>query len=244
MAEPDLALLERKLRVKFRDRGLLRHALIHKSYVNERPELHLTPNERLEFLGDAVLGAVAAHWLYELYPDAPEGDLTMLRSALVRQSTLAEWARMIDLGRFLLLGKGEAAGGGRQRATILARAFEAVVGAVYLDRGYARTARLLRRFLRGALGPSHEGRPMLDAKSRLQQVSQALFDVTPEYRVVEVSGPGHSPRFTVEVMAGPGMRALGTGGTKQSAQQAAAQAALELIERSSGSAAERGRSCS
>jgi ribonuclease-3 len=229
MSEPNLAALERRLHVTFRDRSLLRHALIHKSYVNERPDAGLTPNERLEFLGDAVLGAVAAHWLFEHFPEATEGDLTMRRAAAVRQSTLADWARSIDLGQFLLLGRGESHGGGRQRETLLARAFEAVIGAVYVDRGYLRTQRLLRRFLESENRQTAGDRPILDAKSRLQQVSQARFDFTPEYEVVEVTGPGHSPAFTVEVIAGANLRALGRGSTKQAAQQAAARAALELI---------------
>lgn len=239
MQEPDLPALERALGLRFHDRGMLRAGLVHKSFVNERPELGLTSNERLEFLGDAILGAVAAHLLYERYPSASEGDLTVLRAGLVRQSTLASWAHKIDLGEHVLLGKGEESGGGRERDALLARAFEAVVGAIYLDLGYDCAAQALRPFLLGEPELAGEGKPALDAKSRLQQLSQARFDAMPEYQVVEVQGPGHSPTFTVEVVAGPAVRAAGSGRTKQAAQQAAAQAALEQLERLGEPAAER-----
>ncbi|MBI4494235.1 MAG: ribonuclease III [Chloroflexi bacterium] len=229
MPELDLAGLQRALRAKFHDPDLLRQALVHKSYVNERSELNLVSNERLEFLGDAVLGAVTAHLLYERYPAASEGDLTLLRAALVRQSTLAEWARKVDLGTYVLVGKGEARGGGRERSALLAQTFEAVIGAIYLDRGFACALRVLRRFLFEEPELKGEGKRVLDPKSYLQQLVQARFSVMPEYRVVEVRGPGHSPIFTVEVAAGP-MRARGTGRTKQAAEQAAAQAGLEQLE--------------
>src|SRR6266581_9456662 len=127
--------LSRMLGYTFQDPGLLQAALIHTSYVNERPGRGLESNERLEFLGDAVLGVIAAHRLYELRPESPEGELTVLRAWLVRQSTLARWARQVSLGTYLLLGRGEARGGGRERPALLARGFESVIGATYLDGG-------------------------------------------------------------------------------------------------------------
>src|SRR5919206_4535920 len=133
--DPHLAALERRLKVHFRDRGRLFHALIHRSAVNERPEWRLTSNERLEFLGDAVLGAVVAERLFAAYPEASEGVLTVTRASLVCEASLAQWGRAIDLGEALVLGRGEEIAGGRERDALLARGFEAVIGAKYLDPG-------------------------------------------------------------------------------------------------------------
>ena len=224
--EPRLAELERRLRVRFHDRGLLFHALIHRSAVNERTDLQLTSNERLEFLGDAILGAVVAERLFSAFPEASEGVLTVTRASLVRASTLAAWARGIDLGQYLLLGRGEEIGGGRERDTLLASAFEAVVGAMYLDRGLRRVATFLERFIAPELVRAPNERPMLDAKSRLQQRSQAERDAVPRYQVVEIAGPQHSPTFTVEVSIAGRVAARGSGRSKQAAEQAAAQMAL------------------
>ncbi|SRR5579885_1326408 len=224
--EPHLAALERRLRVRFRDRGLLFQALVHRSAINERGDLQLGSNERLEFLGDAVLGAVVAERLYAAFPEASEGVLTVTRAALVRASSLAEWARTIDLGHYVLLGRGEEVGGGRDRDALLASTFEAVVGAIYLDRGLKRVAKFLDRFVAPYLAQPRDGRPLLDAKSRLQQRSQAERDAVPRYHVVEVAGPQHGPTFTVEVSVGGRAVARGSGRTKQAAEQAAAEAAL------------------
>jgi ribonuclease-3 len=224
--EPHLAALERRLRVRFRQRGLLFQALVHRSAINERGDLHLGSNERLEFLGDAVLGAVVAERLYTAFPEASEGVLTVTRAALVRASSLAEWARAIDLGHYVLLGRGEEVGGGRERDTLLASTFEAVVGAIYLDRGLKRVAAFLDRFVAPYLEqPPHE-RPLLDAKSRLQQRSQAERDAVPRYQVVDIAGPQHGPTFTVEVSISGRAVARGSGRSKQAAEQAAAEAAL------------------
>ncbi|HEY8475413.1 MAG TPA: ribonuclease III [Chloroflexota bacterium] len=225
----NVAPLEEALGVAFRDRRLLQQALVHKSYVNERPELGLESNERLEFLGDAVLGAVVADHLFRAYPTSPEGILTVLRASLVREATLADWARQVRLGEHLLLGRGEEQGGGRERDALLARAFEAVVGALYLDQGFEAARATLLQFVTPALERLAAPQAALDAKSRLQQVSQAAFEAVPTYRVVEVVGPQHSPTFTVEVQVG-GIVARGTGKNKQAAEQQAAQAALERLE--------------
>src|SRR3954451_17367464 len=171
--ESPLAALERRLKVRFRDRGRLFHALIHRSAVNERPEWRLTSNERLEFLGDAVLGVVVAERLFSAYPDASEGVLTVTRASLVCETSLAAWARTIDLGPALVLGRGEEIAGGRDREALLARGFEAVIGAMYLDRGLKRVATFLDRFVAPTLTRAEGERLMLDAKSRLQQRSQS-----------------------------------------------------------------------
>jgi ribonuclease III len=214
----------------FNDPALLQQALVHTSYVNERPGRGLESNERLEFLGDAVLGVVVAHRLYELRPEAAEGELTVLRAWLVRQSTLARWARQMNLGPLLLLGRGESRGGGRDRPALLARGFESLIGAIYLDGGLdaVRSALLplVDREIRTGASPQR----VVDAKSRLQQVTQARFESTPIYNLVEHTGPGHSPLFVVEVRAGPEIAARGSGHSKRAAQQAAAHAALQQLQ--------------
>jgi ribonuclease-3 len=224
-----LATLERRLGVRFRNRSLLFHALIHRSAANERPELQLASNERLEFLGDAILGAVVADRLFHAFPEADEGTLTIMRASLVREASLAAWARAVDLGAYLVLGRGEEIAGVRERDGPLARTFEAVVGAIYLDgkgRGWTRVGRFLDRFIGPELAGLPQGRPLLDAKSRLQQRTQAEHDTVPAYRVVEVTGPQHSPTFTVEVLIGGQVVARGSGRSKQAAEQAAAELAL------------------
>jgi len=228
-AEPDLDELERRLGVTFKDRALLRQALIHKSLTNDLGESGLGSNERLEFLGDSVLGMLVSDQLFRAYPDRDEGQLTLLRSALVRASSLAEWARELDLGSFVMVGRGESRAGGRNRDALLSSAFEAVLGAVYMDRGFVAARRLLLRFLRPELSQIGE-RQVVDAKSRLQQVSQARFAVTPTYEVLDVSGTGHSPIFTIKVRAGGGVEAIAEGRSKQTAQQTAAAEALATIE--------------
>ncbi len=227
--EPDYDALEERLGISFRDRALAKQALIHKSLTNEQGRSGLESNERLEFLGDAVLGAVVAEQLYQRFRDGDEGQLTLMRSALVRASTLADWARTLRLGELVLMGFGEHRHGGRDRDPLLARTFEAVLGALYVDRGYRTARRLVRAFVKKEIA-SLEGRSVLDSKSRLQQVSQALFGVTPTYEVLSVTGLGHSPVFNVKVAAGGGVEEIAEGRSKQIAQQTAATAALTVLE--------------
>ena len=222
--------LSRTLNYSFNDEALLQAALVHTSYVNERPGRGLESNERLEFLGDAVLGVVVAHRLYEVRPESPEGELTVLRAWLVRQSTLARWARQISLGAHLMLGRGEARGGGRERPALLSRGFEALIGAVYLDGGVEAARKVLLPLVDYELRTGFSPQGVVDAKSRLQQVTQARFESTPIYNLVDHSGPGHAPMFVVEVRAGPDINARGTGHSKRAAQQAAAHAALQLLD--------------
>jgi ribonuclease-3 len=219
----------RTLGYSFKDPAHLQAALIHTSYVNERPGRGLESNERLEFLGDAVLGVVVAHRLYELRPESAEGELTVLRAWLVRQSTLARWARQAALGPLLLLGRGESRGGGRDRPALLSRGFEAVIGSIYLDGGVEAARQVLLPFIDQEIQAGFSPQRVVDAKSRLQQVTQARFDSTPVYNVVDHSGPGHAPVFVVEVRAGPEVNARGTGHSKRAAQQAAAHAALQQL---------------
>ena len=222
--------LHRTLGYSFRDHTLLQAALIHTSYVNERPGRGLESNERLEFLGDAVLGVVVAHRLYALRPQSAEGELTVLRAWLVRQSTLARWGRQLGLGSHLLLGRGEARGGGRDRPALLSRGFEAVIGAIYLDGGLDAASSVLLPFIDQEIESGFSPQRVVDAKSRLQQVTQSRFESTPMYGLVDHTGPGHAPVFVVEVRAGPDVIARGTGHSKRAAQQAAAHAALQMLD--------------
>ena len=227
--EPDLEEMERRLGVTFKNRALLRHALVHKSLTNDLGESGLLSNERLEFLGDSVLGMLVSEQLFRAYPDRDEGQLTLLRSALVRASSLAAWARELDLGAFVMVGRGESRAGGRNREALLSSAFEAVLGAVFIDRGFRAARQRVLRFVEPQLAEVGE-RQVVDAKSRLQQVSQARFSVTPTYEVLDVSGAGHSPVFTVKVTAGGDVTAVAEGRSKQTAQQTAAAEALATIE--------------
>ena len=229
MPEPDLDAVERRVGVTFKDRSLLRQALVHKSHTNDLGLSGLESNERLEYLGDAVLGALVAEQLYRRFPDRHEGQLTQLRSMLVRASTLAGWARELELGQFVLVSRGEDRAGGRSRDPLLSSAFEAILGAIYLDRGFRAAQAFVKRFVIPEIDRVAD-RPMLDAKSRLQVASQARFGVTPTYEVLEVAGLGHSPIFTVRVRAGGNVQATAQALGKQAAQQAAATEALEQLE--------------
>ncbi|HLF26983.1 MAG TPA: ribonuclease III [Anaerolineae bacterium] len=213
----------------FRDPSLLERALTHRSYLNEHPELALEDNERLEFLGDAVLDFITGAWLYNRFPELREGRLTSLRAALVKTETLAEFARRIGVNAHLRLGKGEAETGGRGRMSMLADAFEAVLGALYLDQGLSAVQEYLEQLL-----PEETDRILAeerdrDAKSVLQEWSQAERGITPRYRTVFESGPDHAKVFTVEVRLGDEIVGHGEGLSKQSAAQAAATDALKRL---------------
>jgi ribonuclease-3 len=223
--------LEERLGVRFRDPRLLQTALTHKSAVNERPEAGIADNERLEFLGDAVLGAVVAEDLYRAFPEATEGALTVMRAELVRQSGLARWARAFDLGDSMVLGRGEDQRGGRDRDPLLASAFEALVGALYLDQGYEAALQFIAPLVAASLPSFSPSQPARDPKSELQYRLQARTGALPLYRVISVEGPEHRPLFTVEVQAGDGIVGTGVGSSKQAAEQEAARNALAVWAR-------------
>jgi ribonuclease-3 len=218
--------LQQALGHRFKSPRLLVAALTHRSYAFEHPGPDVTPNERLEFLGDAVLELISSDLLYRGFPAAPEGELTDLRAALVRASTLATFARSLDLAPHLRLGKGEEATGGRDRDLLLASAFEAVLGALYLDGGIAAARRFAEPRLRDEVARAIAQQRIRDAKSRLQELAQARLGVTPTYRVVDQSGPSHARTFVVEVLLGETAVARGEGHSKRQAEQAAAHAAL------------------
>ena len=223
--------LEEKTGVSFRDKGLLDLALVHSSYLNERPGAFPESNERLEFLGDACLGFAVAEELYRRHPDWPEGDLTGARSALVRGETLADVAARLDLGRFMYMGRGEEAGGGRDRPTNLAAAFEALVGALFLDQGYEAARDFVLKVLAESLATLGERVVHKDPKSALQEVVQARGQDPPVYRIVEVSGLEHARQFTAEVAVAGRVMGRGTGARKSEAEQRAAGEALRRMER-------------
>ena len=220
--------LEKRLGVRFKDKGRLRTALTHRSYLHEHPEDEWESNERLEFLGDAVLGFVVAEELFRRFPDLPEGQLTKLRSGLVRWETLALVAGELDIGSHLFLGYGEEQSGGRERQRNLARAYEAVLGAILEDRGVAEARKSILRQLSRELDalPAAE---VEDYKSLLQEAVQAQGQGAPVYRTVSSKGPEHSKEFTVEVLVRSRVLGEGRGKSKRSAQRGAAQQALSAL---------------
>ncbi len=219
--------LEKKLRVTFKNKKLLLQALTHRSYLNENPTFEVGHNERLEFLGDAVLELISTARLYDLYPEKPEGELTSLRAALVNAEMLAAVASSMDINDFLLLSRGERKDTGRARHYILANAYEAIVGATYLDQGYAVAESFIDRTLFERLGEVVEKKLWKDPKSTFQEEAQEKLGVTPSYRVVGEIGPDHQKRFSVGVYLGSTLVAEGTGHSKQEAEVEAARSALE-----------------
>jgi len=214
--------------VQFTNQSLILRALTHRSSINEAAFL-MGDNERLEFLGDAVIGLVAAEFLYQRFPEKREGSLTAMRAYLVRKETLARFARKIKLGHYLLMGHGEQESGGRKRDSILSSTFEAVVGALYLDQGQEAAVHFLLPFFHPELKQLQTDRLIKDAKSRLQEWSQATLKQTPAYNTIAASGPDHDRAFTVEVRIGGAVYGTGVGKSKQQAAQAAAKNALQLL---------------
>ena len=222
--------LEKKLNYTFRDQALLGEALSHSSYANEHRSAHLRSNERLEFLGDSVLGFVTAEFLFAQHPDLPEGDLTRIRAALVCEQSLYEVARKLDLGRYLQLGRGEEAGGGRPRPSILAAATEAVFAAVYLDGGIGAASALIHRVLLDAELEEVVEERRRDDKTALQELVQRQADQVLTYRMVGAEGPDHNKTFVAEVRLNGQPLGTGSGHSKKEAEQAAAKTALEALE--------------
>jgi ribonuclease-3 len=227
----DLAALEQKLGVEFQDYSLLSRALTHRSYLNERPGMALEDNERLEFLGDAVLDFIVGSYLYHHYPEMDEGELTSLRAALVQAKSLALFARQLDLGQFMRLGYGEVENGGRERIPLLCASFEAVIGAMYLDQGLESVEKLVERLISPALIEIIASSSHKDAKSEFQVWAQAHYNITPRYQVAATSGPDHAKLFTVQVVLNEDVWGEGVGRSKQhAAQEAANQALLKARE--------------
>lgn len=223
--------LEKKLNYTFRNQELLREALNHSSYANEHRSQGLGSNERLEFLGDSVLGFVTAEYLFARHPDLPEGDLTRIRAALVCEQSLHEVAQKLNLGSYLKLGKGEEAGGGRQRASILADATESVFAAVYLDGGLEAARALIHRVLLDKERETDVEERRRDYKTELQELVQRRSNQTLQYELVSASGPDHAKVFTSRVLLNGQPIGKGQGHSKKEAEQAAAHAGLTALIR-------------
>jgi ribonuclease-3 len=223
----DLSHFEQLIKITFKDKSLLKQAFVHRSYINEHRELTVGHNERLEFLGDAVLELVVTDFLYHKYPDKPEGDLTAYRAALVNAITLSEQASILAMNDYLLLSKGEAKDKGRARQYILANTYESVVGAIYLDQGYT----VAKQFIETTVLVNDEKivsqSLAQDYKSSFQKKAQEAFSVTPLYKVLSESGPDHNKRFVVGLYIGDEAIAEGQGHSKQEAEQEAARSGLE-----------------
>jgi ribonuclease-3 len=213
--------------VSFANLNFLIEALTHRSYLNEHKDA-LAHNERLEFLGDAVLELAATDFLFKKYPDKPEGELTSFRAAIVNTVSLAESARALGLNEVVRLSRGEAKDTGRARDIILADAFEAVLGAIYLDQGYAVAERFVAANLYGKIDRVIADKSYQDAKSRFQELAQEKRGITPHYKTVAETGPDHARVFTVAVFIDSEQIATGTGNSKQEAEQKAAEAALDV----------------
>ena len=220
--------LEQRLGYTFSNRAYLETALTHSSYANEQPDRR-DSNERLEFLGDAVLGFCAAKTICRLYPDMPEGDMTRLRSELVCEASLYQVAQGLDLGSYIYLGKNEICNGGRQRHSIQADCVEAVIAAIYLDGGLEPAERFINdRILKDVRAGHRPART--DFKTQLQELLQREGGAAPVYSIVSESGPDHTKTVTASVALHDGARAQGVGKSKKEAEQAAAKAALEMLE--------------
>src|SRR3989338_5910521 len=219
---------EKNTKVIFKDKNLLKQAFIHRSYINENPGSFLSHNERLEFLGDAVLELIVTDFLYKKYPNYTEGELTALRSALVNAVIISEIALKIGMNDYLLLSKGEAKDNGKARQYILANTYEAYIGAMYLDQGIEVVNSFVNKTLLPQTDEIVNKKLWRDAKSLVQEKCQEFVNVTPAYKVLNESGPDHDKHFTVGIFFGSNLIAEGKGKSKQEAEQKAAEAALKV----------------
>ena len=223
----DFAPLEKKLEVDFKDKNLLTQAFVHRSYLNENPEFPLSQNERLEFLGDAVLELVVTEYLYQKYPDKPEGELTSWRAALVNAKMLSQIAKDLGFEAFLILSRGEAKETGKAREFILANTLEAFIGSLYLDRGLKAAEKFIKAHVLIRLPHILEAKLFQDAKSHFQELAQEKAKVTPTYQVLSEWGPDHLKQFQVGAFLGEELIAEGEGSSKQEAESEAAKNALK-----------------
>ncbi len=224
----DFSILETNIGITFKNKDLLKQAFIHRSYLNENRTVKLEHNERLEFLGDAVLELVITDYLYKKYPEKNEGDLTAYRSSLVNSNTLSDVAEKLGLNPFLLLSKGEAKDTGRARQFILANTFESLVGAIYIDQGYDSANTFIASQLFGLIEEIIEKNKYIDSKSKFQEQAQEKVGITPAYKLIKETGPDHNKIFTVGVYLREDLVVTGDGKSKQEAEQDAAEKALEL----------------
>ncbi|MFH1643387.1 MAG: ribonuclease III [Patescibacteria group bacterium] len=224
----DFSLLEKKLGLNFKNKDLLKKAFCHRSYLNENPDFNLNHYERLEFLGDAVLELIVTEYLFERYPDKPEGELTNWRASLVNAKQLAEAAEDLNLNDFLLLSRGETKEIGKARKYILGDVVESLIGAIYLDQGYEESVKFIKNHVLKYLPKMIEEGSFKDAKSLFQEIAQEKVGITPTYRVLKEWGPDHNKNFIVGVHLAKELIAEGQGSSKQEAEDVAAQTALEI----------------
>lgn len=223
----DFSLFEKKINIVFRDKSILKQAFVHRSYINENKSSGLEHNERLEFLGDAVLELVVTDYLYNKYTTKPEGELTAYRSSLVNSTTLADAATKLDMNKFLLLSKGETKDTGRARQYILANTFESVIGAIYIDQGYDTAKKFISETIFDLIEDIIKQGTWIDAKSSFQEKAQEEVGITPAYKTIKETGPDHNKQFTVGLYLEIKLVAEGVGKSKQEAEQDAARKALE-----------------
>jgi ribonuclease-3 len=221
--------LELELGIKFNEIALLNQSLTHSSYVYESNKKGYLSNERLEFLGDVVLALIVSHYIYQKYPNYLEGSLAKMRATVVSRPVLAKCSRSLNLGKYLLLGKGEESTGGRERESILADTFEALIGAIYLDKGFEDAKRFVVENLAEEILLVEKNRHIRDNKTLLQEFTQERFKRLPRYEVIRITGPDHCQRFEVKVLVGDKIYGVGEGPNKKRAEQEAAKKALEKI---------------
>ncbi|HJX37792.1 MAG TPA: ribonuclease III [Anaerolineae bacterium] len=226
--------LRKTIGIEFQDETLLQQALVHRSFLNENPDFALRSNERLEYLGDALLDFIVGDYLYQRYPEMDEGELTGLRAGIINGTGLARLARTLDLGRYVYLSRGEDERGGRERLGLLSDVFEALVAAIYLDRGLGTAREFVVSLVEREVVRIVEGGLERDYKSRLQEWTQRELGMAPSYRTVMEHGPDHAKEFTVEVLVGEAVYGTGRGTSKQAAEQRAAGEALEALLRKRG----------
>ncbi len=224
----DFSIFEKKLNLKFKNKDLLIQAFCHRSYLNENPDFYLSNNERLEFLGDAVLELIITEYIFKNYPKKSEGDLTNWRAALVNAKMLSRTAKNLDFNDFLLLSRGELKEIGKARQYILANTFEAVIGAIYLDSGYKVCQNFIKKYLIKELPHIVEARLFKDAKSQFQEEAQERVETTPTYKVLKEWGPDHAKHFIVGIFLDKTLVAEGEGSSKQEGEEKAAKNALEI----------------
>jgi len=225
----NFSILEKKLGIKFKNKNLLKQALIHRSYLNEHPEEKLEHNERLEFLGDAVLELIVSVYLYQNYQN-PEGELTAWRASLVNANNLSNLAKNLGINDFLFLSKGEAKSTGKAREIILANTFEALIGAIYLDQGLKQAKNFIKKHLIKQLPEIIEKELYKDPKSKFQEIAQGKFKITPTYKVLKEEGPAHEKKFTVGLFLNEKFIAKGEGSSKFEAEVEAAKKGLTVIK--------------
>lgn len=223
--------LQKQIGIKFKNQDLLHHALIHRSYLNENRASHLESNERLEFLGDAVLELWSSETLYRLFPEYPEGKMTSLRSLVVCTENLSKVSANFNLGQYVLLSHGEETHQGRLNQSILADTFESVIGAIYLDSGFTAVAKFLNKYLLPSLKEISHSKNLKDPKSLFQEIAQAKEGITPHYATIKETGPDHQKTFEVGVYLGNQLITSGKGNSKQKAEESAATNATKLFSK-------------